>query len=109
MIRDDLSDKLVHLTRGATDQAAADAFLSIVKERKVRGGSGCIKGGFRCVCFSEAPVSKLSHILANPSAHGMRYRPFGVMVDKTWLFSRGGRPVIYQPDADYELLHENQR
>ena len=109
MIRDDLSGKLIHLTRGATDQAAADAFLSIVQERRLRGGTGCIKGGFQCVCFSEAPVSKLAHILANPSAHGMRYRPFGLMVDKNWLFSRGGRPVIYQTDAEYDLLHETQQ
>ena len=109
MIRDDLSEKLIHLTRGATDKDAADAFLSIIKERKLRGGTGCIKGGFSCVCFSEAPVSKLAHILANPSAHGMRYRPFGVMVDKQWLFSKGGRPVIYQTDAEYELLHESQK
>lgn len=109
MVRDDLSERLIHLTRGDTDQAAADAFVSILAERKVHGGTGCIKGGYRCVCFSEAPVSKLSHILAVPTAHGMRYRPFGVMVSKSWLFARGGRPVIYQPDAEYELLHESQR
>jgi hypothetical protein len=42
-------------------------------------------------------------------AHGMRYKPFGVMVDKAWLFDRGGRPVIYRPDAEYSLLHETQR
>jgi hypothetical protein len=39
----------------------------------------------------------------------MRYKPFGIMVAKAWLFERGGRPVIYQPDAEFELLHEGQR
>jgi hypothetical protein len=39
----------------------------------------------------------------------MRYKPFGVMVSKSWLFSQGGRPVIYQPDEEFELLHESQR
>jgi hypothetical protein len=39
----------------------------------------------------------------------MRYSPFGVMIDKAWLFEQGGRPVIYQPDAEYELLHESQQ
>lgn len=109
MIRDDIGSRLIHLTKDEPDQAAADAFLTIVSERKLRGGTGCIKGGYQCVCFSEAPVSKLSHILANPMAHGMRYKPFGVMVEKSWLFERGGRPVIYQTDAEYELLDEAHR
>jgi len=109
MIRDDLSDKLIHLTRGGSDQAAAEAFLSIVQDRAIRGGTGCIKGRFHCVCFSEAPVSKLCQILANPSAHGMRYRPFGIMLEKCWLFEKGGRPVIYQADTEYDLLHDSQK
>jgi hypothetical protein len=37
---------------------------------------------------------------------GSRYAPFGVMVDKSWLFSRGGRPVIYQPENEYFQLPE---
>lgn len=109
LIRDDISDKLIHLTRGNTDQAAADAFLSIMNGQRLLGGDGCIKGGYRCVCFSEAPLNKLAHILANPSAHGMRYSPFGVMVNKEWLFEKGGRPVIYQLDSEYSLLDESQR
>jgi len=60
------------------------------------------------VCFSEAPVSKLAHILADKTPE-FRYRPFGVMLGKKWLFDQGGRPVIYQPDCDFELLHESQR
>ena len=61
------------------------------------------------MCFSEAPISQLGRILANPMAHGMRYMPFGVMVDKAWLFDIGGRPVIYQPDFEFELLHDDQK
>lgn len=109
MNRDDLSSKLIHLTRGEPDQVAADAFLSIMRERKLRSGTTYIRGSHPCVCFSEAPLSKLSHLLANPGTTGMRYKPFGVMVDKTWLFDRGGRPVIYQPDDEYKLLDESQR
>jgi hypothetical protein len=109
MIRDDLSDKLIHLTRGPTYVDAAAVFSAIIEEKRLLGGTGCIKGGFRCVCFSEAPISQLSRILANPMAHGMRYMPFGVMVDKAWLFDRGGRPVIYQPDSEFELLHDDHK
>jgi hypothetical protein len=109
VIRDDLSDRLVHLTRGEPTLVAAGTFLSIVEQRVLRGGDGFIKGGYRCVCFSEAPISKIAHLLAASQEGEIRYKPFGVMVDKAWLFARGGRPVIYQPDVEFGLLHESQR
>ena len=33
-----------------------------------------------------------------------RYRPYGVGVQKEWLFRLGGRPVIYQPANEYDDL-----
>lgn len=108
ILRDDLSARLVHLTRGTTLEAAT-AFMAIVQERRLLGGDTDIRGGHRCVCFSEAPIGKLAHLLADPSVESMRYKPFGVMVDKVWLFAQGSRPVIYQPEAEYALLHESQQ
>lgn len=107
MIRDDISDKLVHLTRGEPDQLAAENFLSIMNEKTIRGGIGEIKGQHRCVCFSEAPLQKLASILSTDTVRGFRYMPFGVMVSKQWLFEKGGRPVIYQTDKEYKHLPEN--
>ena len=105
MIRDDLSKKLIHLTRSNRENKEGrylewiHKFCSIVHQRKLIGSDGYIKGGYRYVCFTEAPLSKLSHILASPSASGIRYAPFGVIVDKRWLFKKGGRPVIYGPGS----------
>jgi hypothetical protein len=31
------------------------------------------------------------------------------MFEKNWIFERGGRPVIYQPDSDFDLLPEDLR
>jgi len=109
MIRDDLSANLVHLTRGETDQLAAAAFLSIFESRQLRGSSRDIRGGSKCVCFSEAPLAKLATVLATPGNQAMRYKPFGVMVSKNWLFAAGARPAIYQPDNEFELLCERQQ
>ncbi len=109
LIRDDLSSKLIHLTRNHENNSAADILSTIIAEGRLRGGTGDIKGGYRCICFCEAPISKLAQILADNPVNRFRYQPFGIMVDKTWLFKRGGRPVIYQPDDEYELLHEKQR
>jgi hypothetical protein len=109
MVRDDLSDKLIHLVKGNSYDEVVSTFTKILNERRLLGGTGCIRGGYRCVCFSEAPISKLGIILANPDVHGMRYRGFGIMVEKIWLFKCGGRPVIYQPDSEFDLLPESHR
>ena len=86
MNRDDLSSKLVHLTKGTWVEASV-TFQNIINEKRLKGGSGGIKDNFQCVCFSEAPISKLSVILANRSELGFRYAPFGVMVDKEFPVS----------------------
>ena len=109
MIRDDLSNKLIHLIRGDTVEDAFGKFQSILNEGKLRGGTGYIKGNYRCVCFTETPISKLGYVLANPDVANMRYRPMGIMLDKKWVFEQGGRPVIYQPTSDYEKLPEELR
>jgi len=109
MIRDDLSNKLVHLVRGATFDEAFVKFTNILTEAQLRGGTGYIRGEYHCVCFTETPISKLGYVLASPDVAKMRYRPLGIMVDKKWLFEQGGRPVIYQPNTDYEKLPEELR
>lgn len=106
MIRGDLSSRLVHLTKGETQQEASDRFLSIVKHGVLKGGAGDIRGGYLCVCFSEAPIGIISQVLAHAPIGGMRYAPFGVILSKTWLFQMGGRPVIYQANNEFENLPE---
>lgn len=101
-MRADLSDQLVHLTRGTLAEAET-TFRSIMSERRLRGSSQGIRGGHKVVCFSEAPVDVLAKLFAS-RGHEWRYRPFGVMVTKHWLFSLGGRPAIYQPESDYQFL-----
>jgi hypothetical protein len=44
----------------------------------------------------------------NPSAYS-RYSPFGILVEKQWIFEQGGRPVIYQSNAEFEFLPEQIR
>lgn len=114
-MRDDISDKLVHLTKGADSdptkhrEEAATNLLSILRQRQLVGGTGFIKGSHKCVCFSEAPIGKLSHILAAKENNNFKYQPYGIIVEKKWLYEKGGRPVIYGPDEDYLILHESMK
>ena len=111
MIRGDLSNRLIHLTSRESsgespvlqDRIAIAKFLSILHGRQIDGGNRNIRGGYRCVCFSEAPITVLARMLADRES---RYAPLGVIVNKVWLYAQGGRPVIYQPESEYELLPE---
>lgn len=108
MPRADLSDHLVHFTSGASWDEAFGSLCQIVEQGRLIGSSRLIRGGHRCVCFSEAPLPLVPGGLVNPDAYS-RYAPFGMLVDKSWLFGRGGRPVIYQPDAEFDALPESLR
>ncbi|RYY73302.1 MAG: hypothetical protein EOO52_18010 [Gammaproteobacteria bacterium] len=110
-MRDDVSNKLVHLTKGIGEdpkkhrEEAFRILEKILGEKTLKGGTGFIRGGHRCVCFSEAPITKLSHILATKENNrNFKYQPYGIMVEKKWLYQKNGRPVIYGPSDDYELL-----
>lgn len=102
--RPDLSPNLLHLTRGESRAAAFGVLRTIVAERQLRGGDGYIRGGFRCVCFTEAPIAQLANIFRWSEAKPLRFQPYGVLLGKEYLFALGGRPVIYQPDSEYHCL-----
>jgi len=102
MPRVDLSNDLIHWIKGDSDEEAFEIIRQIVREQRLRGGSGHIKGRYQCVCFTEAPQTTFHDVIG-------RYRPFGVRVSKRWLYSEGGRPVIYQREAEFEALPESHR
>jgi len=108
MSREDISDKLIHFTTGETLENAFDRIHTIINKSRLIAGNGFVKGGYRCVCFPEAPVAALEHGLLNSSAYS-RYSPFGIMFEKRWIFEQGGRPVIYQPDSEYDALPESHK
>src|SRR5215472_3902451 len=105
MSRQDISEFLVHFTKGTDHEEAFTNLRKIIESRKLIAGSGYIKGNYRCVCFSEAPLANLADGLVNENYYS-RYSPFGIVVSKAWLFNRGGRPVIYQPESEFNALPE---
>src|SRR4030095_5613528 len=96
--REDVSNYLVHFIKGDSYEETVGTLSSVVLGSQLLGGNGVIKGSSRCVCFSEAPIKSLGQMLMKPSIHGVKYKPFGVILTKKWLFEQGGRPVIYETD-----------
>jgi hypothetical protein len=99
--RSDIARDIIHFTKGESPAAAFEVFARIVAERRLRGGTGFIKGNYTCVCFTEAPLADLAEVFARTAAERLRYMPFGILLPKNWLFERGGRPVIYQSEAEF--------
>ena len=108
MPRPDLSDKLIHFTGGNSHEEAFGNLCSIIEDRGIRGSNNKIKGLFTCVCFTEAPLAALRRGLVNLQDYS-RYRPFGIIYDKTFIHALGGRPVIYQPDVEYDDLSHSSK
>jgi hypothetical protein len=38
-----------------------------------------------------------------------KYRPLGICLPKRWVFAQRGRPVTYQPDAEFDDLSETHK
>ncbi len=105
--RQDISDKLIHFIKGKNEEAFQH-LLNIAKEGRILGTSEKIKGGYKCVCFTESPLISLKDGLVNTDAYS-RYSPFGVLFDKSWIFGKGGRPVVYQADEEFDVLPESHK
>ena len=99
--RVDHTNYLVHWTSGGLEEAI-EKFKSIAVDGILYGNNYGVRSKDNCICCTEAPVENF-HI------EGSRYKPFGIRFSKRWYFSQGGRPVIYQPEEDYQSLDESIR
>jgi hypothetical protein len=106
--RTDISQYLIHFTKGRDIEEAYKKLVSIINDNIIYGSNKLIKGGYKCVCFSETPIRYIPSGLTL-NKHSAKYSTFGIMVDKDLLFKLGGRQVIYQSEEEYVLLSEEQR
>jgi hypothetical protein len=102
-MRKDVSPFLVHFTKDSELGSAYDVLRHILRCKTLLGSNRCIRGGMKCVCFSEAPLGALEHGLINSTGF-TRYSSYGLQFGKEWIFSLGGRPVIYEPEHEFTQL-----
>lgn len=102
-MRPDLATHLIHFTKGRDREDAYSTLKTILQQQRLLGSTRLVRGATSCICFSEAPLTSLEHGLVNDSGF-TRYSPFGLLFSKTFIFERGGRPVIYQPESEFRLL-----
>jgi hypothetical protein len=107
-MRKDISDKLIHFTKSRDGATAFEVLIEILDSGSLIASDSLIKGGYSCVCFTEAPIEALKLGFRNWRGSS-KYEGFGAMFSKRWVFERGGRPVIYQPDEEFGALSEQHR
>lgn len=111
--RTDMSTSLIHLTRELNDEKVSntiDILYKILKEKKLNGStttSGFICGHNKAVCFQDSPLSSINQNVfyeqkkrENGEESKVRYRPVGLLFDKSYSFNKGARPVIYDKTED---------
>ena len=122
--RSDVTDWVVHWTRGETMDGKTKSSWDILKEilqcgylkpskaQRLVGSEGnkkccdTIRGEVPAVCFSEQTLkARLESFLAD--SH--RYSGCGIAFEKRSLFQYGGRPVIYGDDGLLERLNRDDK
>jgi len=93
MSRADISPYLVHFTSGTTYEDAFTRLRKILSDRSLIAGSRFIKGNYRCVCFSEAPLTSLRDGLVNQDYYS-RYSPFGIMISNIGSSRKAAVPLF---------------
>lgn len=116
--RMDISARLTHLTKGKSEEDAFNNLLSILKDREIHGStteSGFICGKIPAVCLQETPLYSIAEnlqyekFLRTQGYSKIRYLGFGIRFTKLFIYSKGGRPVIYD-DTDFmkEILPKDE-
>lgn len=115
MRRPDISNGLIHLTSQRGDVSAFDVLCKILTTAKLigSGNKGFVKGTQRAVCFSEAPLSAIPHLIQkskelSETHNKTPYSSYGIAVSKESIYKLDGRPVIYLPDEEAGWISADQ-
>lgn len=121
--RTDLTSQLIHLTKGSTHAQDEDNVLNnllkIINDKKLIGSntnSGFICGTDSAVCFQDTPLYSLMQnvyyeqkLRKSGKDMKIRYLGWGLLFQKRAVFSKGGRPVIYDKTIEAkEYLPESE-
>lgn len=109
--RNDLSSRITHLTNGKSADDAFNNLISILLDKKLKGGLGYVNGNIPVVCLQEAPLSSIGENLlyekflrSENNSNKFRYRAFGLRFSKPYIYRKGGRPVIYENSKEIKEI-----
>lgn len=90
--------------------SALDTLVRIISERRVRSGSGMVRGREPVVSWSSLPPSGFRALRRwNRSLVRWTVEPYGIAVSRDFLRELGAKPAIYGRDSTYALLPEHEK
>lgn len=92
----DLSPTVTHLIKNQ-NISPIDILSKISIDGYLKGSNRAILGEALVICFTEAPITEFTK-------EQKHFSQFGISIDKKYLFSLGGRPVIYQPATENKYI-----
>jgi len=108
--RTDITTELIHLTRSiGEDKSAVEVLFSILESKTLNGSTanGFINGDIPAVCFQDAPLHAVGQncwfektLREQNEDVKKRYDPTGLIFEKKFIYSKGGRPVIYDSKVE---------
>ncbi len=81
-------------------ESAYQTFMQILSDTVIKHGEIYKTNGHPCICFTESP----EYFMHSDKS---KYQPFGFKFLKRYVFELGGRAVIYAPDYEKNLIHED--
>lgn len=100
--REDLSEYLFHFTNGSN---AKDILASITQDKSLKDMK--MKG---VICLTEAPLLSLVNMFKIFESYPEPlYAPYGIAIKKDYIYSLGGRNVIYGLPEEKIFLDESIR
>lgn len=89
-------------TRNQTEdyESAYQTFMQILSDTLIKNGDLYKTNGCPCICFTESP----EYFMHSDKS---KYQPFGFKFLKRYIFELGGRAVIYSPDYEKNLIHDD--
>jgi hypothetical protein len=89
---------------------AIDSLIRILTEMQIRAGNRIIRGGHAVVSFTACDWDRLSELfLWRPALGRPTMEPYGIAVEKQFLFEMGARPAVYGGDDAWRRLPKEQK
>ena len=103
------ADSLV-ASRPDADHSTLSTLRRIVVQKRLIASGKTIRGGCPIVSFTACPLENLP-ALHRYRTHRVRwdFEPYGLCLKRSWLQSRGVRPVRYGDEALWQSLTEDER
>jgi hypothetical protein len=92
------------------NRSAEAALQRIVRKQRIVATTRAIRGDTPMVSFTAVPLARLPELrVFRPHRGRWDFELYGICIRQSWIQARGGRPVCYGDEEDWDALPESER